>query len=370
MNSSVTMTAVGDIMFSENRGTGAVIRKHGPVYPFSKIKNLMEADILFGNLESPISSRGRPFPRQDSHITFRANPKSVEGLTACKFDIVSLANNHATDYGPEAFLDTLDTLEENGIKYVGGGRNLAEAEGAVILERNGIRIGFLAFSSFIMFATSPATRSQCGIAHFNIRRVRKRILETRSAADIVIVSVHWGLDFTEYPVPIHMDYARDMIDSGAHIIIGHHSHYLQGIEHYKDGVIAYSLGDFIFDEPGRETCLLKFGISAGGIEDVEILPARISDDLQTEPVDGPDGARIIGKVNDLSRAYRNYEPERARRMTDDYIICNLYIFLKSGNMNVFRNLTSPLIIWRLATLPVRKIMSKLHRLLRLEKGAP
>jgi len=360
MDKTVTLMAVGDIMLSENRGTGKMIKEHGPEFLFEKISKLLQpADILFGNLENTISANGSSLPGNDPHITFRATPNSIKGLTLCNFDVVSLANNHITDYGEAALIDTFNILGENGIVYVGAGRNLTEAVKEVVFERNGIKIAFLAYCSFISFATKPALRSRSGMAQSNIRNIKKKIREVYKKADVVVVSIHWGVDFTDYPLSFQMKDAREMIDCGAHLILGHHPHYLQGIEKYKNGIIVYSLGDFIFDEPGRDTFIFKCDISGNGIKKPELIPAKISKHFQTEPVDEVESSRIHKKIEHLSRAYENYDTVIANKIIDKFIAINLYIFKESGNIYILKNFNSLFMLKKLLSFLVRKAGKKL-----------
>ena len=335
-------------MLSANRGTGEAIRSHGPAYPFEKIRSVVEgADVVFGNLETPLSTRGSASAKQDPHITFRAAPEAVQGLKFFGFDVLSLANNHMNDYGGPALLDTVRILRENGIACAGAGSDSAEAHQEVVLERRGLTIAFLAYNSFVNVRTRPASRGAPGVALFDRRAAARAIERLKRRCDAVVVSMHWGLDFTEHPVPFQMEHAREMIDRGARVVVGHHPHLLQGIERYGRGIIAYSLGDFVFDEAGRDTCVLRIDLSKRGIEGTEVIPARISADLQTEPLAGPEAAAVRGRIDTLSAADAANDPETARRMLDDFIWTNVNMFKLSRNPYVLRNVCSPRIIRRI-----------------------
>jgi len=342
-------------MLSENRGTGESIRQYGADYPFLKVKDyFQQADIIFGNLENPVSDNGMPCKYQDPHMTFRANPLTVKGLRSSGFNVLSLANNHAHDYGDTAFYDTLEILKRNRIKYVGAGKNACEAESAAIITRNEIRVGFLAYSCFLNPATKLAGKKRPGIAYFNLNAAKKWVKKIASSADLVVVSMHWGLDFEKYPVPFQMDYARELIDSGADLIIGHHPHCLQGIELYKHGIIAYSLGDFIFDEPHQETCILKCEVSKQGINNFDLIPAKINETLQAEIVKSEDAKQINDKIQGLSTEYKSINSNIADAVINRYIYINLYVFSLSWNLNVLRNISSPFLILRTIYLLLRK----------------
>ena len=357
---TIRLMAVGDIMLSCNRGTGKLIENMGPGYPFEHVKDyLKQADVLFGNLEGPISTRGISFPRQDPQTTFRARPESMAGLVGCGFHVLSLANNHANDYGDEALIDTIELLDMNSIECVGAGRNRYEAYRPVIIEKNGIRIAFLGYTAFIMYRTRPASERRSGVAGFTIRQARKQIRQLIGNVDVIAVSMHWGLDFTEYPLPLHMKYAQAMIDAGAHIILGHHPHCLQGIERYKHGIIAYSLGDFIFDEPGQDTMILECDISKNGIHHLTIVPARISKQFQTEFLNEEEGRAVLGKVQSLSEKYGSYGVDIVDELWEKYISINIFIFLRSFNVHVLRNLLVPVIFGKLIKFLCIKIRNRI-----------
>jgi len=356
----VRLLAVGDLMLSDNRGTGAMIGKHGPCYPFAKIHTtLAAADLRFANLETPLSTRGLVSGKQNPHITFRANPTAIEGLRFSGFDVLSLANNHLNDYGEPALLDTLDLLKANGIHSVGAGRNEAEAYQAVIVERKGMRIGFLAYSAFANLDTCPASGRQSGIAWFDRHRAIRQIKSLRHEVDIVIVSLHWGMDFTDYPVPFQRKFARALVAAGAHLILGHHPHHLQGIERYRHGAICYSLGDFVFDQADRDTLLLAVELSKKGVDKVEVLPARINSTFQPERLYGQEAQKIIDRITLLSDAYQHLEETIERQMLNRYIRTNVDIFKKSKNGLALRNLLIWDVIARMMILFFLKVRNRL-----------
>jgi len=250
----VRIVAVGDLMLGTN--VKAVIRKHGARHPFRKYRKLLEgADIAFGNLETPLSDRGAPTPgkskeslRNHTNFIFRAPPACAAGLAWAGFDIVSLANNHAMDFGPEALRDTLESLEEAGIAVIGGGANLDRAYAPHFLERNGQRIALLGISD-ILPAFSEAGKERPGIAPARGKEFEARmpdaIAAARKEADQVIVSVHWGKERFTGATPKQRKLGRRLIDWGADLVIGHHTHCMGPVERYGGGLIHYSLGNFV-----------------------------------------------------------------------------------------------------------------------------
>ncbi len=303
----VKIAAVGDIMLS--RRVGRLMADEGVMYPWEKISGkLQSADLVFGNLESPVSSRGEPLPGKG--IWFRAAPETVKGLKKAGFHVLSVANNHILDFKEPAFLDTLDLLRQEGLHPVGGGSNLAEARSPVVVERHGLKIAFLAYSEMadIYWSRSEprslsATEKLCGIAPAHKEIILEDIEEAKSKADHVVVSMHWGEEYKDTPTEKQRLLAHDMIDKGADIIIGHHPHVLQGLEVYKNGVIAYSLGNFVFDQYWagytQEALLVEFDISALGCTGVEVWPIVLPSS-QPRLAKGQEAAPILNKTRLLS----------------------------------------------------------------------
>ncbi len=253
-NNESTLLFVGDIMLSENRGVGKQIKKYQDVrYPFLKIADkLRSADLAFGNLEGPISSRGRD---TGGRYSFRADPKVAKGLKFAGFDVISIANNHIFDWGEEAFNDTLSVLRSVGIDAVGGGVNYTKANVPIIKDVNGVKIAFLAYSTIDYDINSfNAEGNIPGKSFFdleNTKRTVKRIKEL-GLADIVAVSFHWGEEYKTRSNTGQQSIARTLVELGADLIIGHHPHVVQEIERYKNGWIVYSLGNFVFDQSFSE----------------------------------------------------------------------------------------------------------------------
>jgi poly-gamma-glutamate synthesis protein (capsule biosynthesis protein) len=298
---SISVILVGDIML--DRGVEYVIKTQGrPTsggypdfkFPFLKIADdLNGADILFGNLEGPISDKGT---KVGSIYSFRNDPKTIEGLTYAGFSVISLANNHAFDYGREALEDTLLRLKNAGIDYVGAGFNEEEAYSPIVKDYNppttsshspkgerapinGLRIAFLAYTN-LGPETWKATEKNSGIAWISendFEKIREDIKKAKSKSDVLIVSLHSGEEYSSSPTQFQINFAEMAIDAGADIVIGHHPHVIQKFEKYKEGYVFYSLGNFVFDqsfsEETMEGQMIKILIENGKIK--EILPINI-----------------------------------------------------------------------------------------------
>jgi len=284
---TVSLILVGDIML--DRGVELIIESQGKGdynFPFLKIADyLKEADVLFGNLENVISDKG---VKVGSIYSFRAEPEAVKGLVFAGFDVLSLANNHAFDYGRAALEDTFLRLKETGISCVGAGLDQEEAFSLLIKEIKDIKIGFLAYTN-LGPEVWRAGNQNSGIAWINIEdfsRVEEDIKRAKKEVDILIVSLHAGEEYKKAPSQFQIDFAKMAIDSGADLIIGHHSHVIQPNEKYKDGWIFYSLGNFIFDQDFSEETmkglLLKVIIEDDQIKEVIPVNIQINDFFQSE----------------------------------------------------------------------------------------
>lgn len=286
---SAVLLFTGDIML--NRRVEMMMRSNANFkFPFLKIQeDLKKADILIGNLEGPISDKGT---KVGSIYSFRADPQTLEGLTYAGFDVLSLANNHAFDYGKAALEDTLLRLKENGMGYIGAGLNANEAFSPLIKEINGLKIGFLAYTNLGPKAWRAGINST-GLAWINessFEELKKNISMARAQTDILIVSLHAGEEYISDPPSLfQVNFAKLAIDSGADIIIGHHPHVVQKNEQYNGGYIFYSLGNFIFDQSFSEKTMqgqmVEIIIEKGKIKEAKSVDIKLNEFFQPEIVD-------------------------------------------------------------------------------------
>lgn len=241
----VTLAFAGDIML--DRGVKKVILREGNGnfgFPFSKIeKRLRSYDLLFANLEGPVSARGKD---GGSVYSFRMAEETAEAIKNTGFDILSVANNHIGDWGAEAVFDTLFYLKSAGLKYAGAGLSREEASGTQVLEIKNTRFAFLAFTDISGIYTEKP--DEIFVSAADPPEIIKQIQKAKSAADIIIVSFHFGEEYKAVPDERQKYLAYLAVDAGADLVIGHHPHVVQPIEKYKEAHIAYSLGNFIFDQ--------------------------------------------------------------------------------------------------------------------------
>jgi len=282
-----TMLFVGDIML--DRGVREQVERYGErdyLFPFQEIKKELEqADILFGNLESVISKRGE---RMGSIYSFRADPLAAKGLSEAGFDILSLANNHTFDYGRTALKDTMRLLSDAGVKYTGTGFDKEEARTPVVLETREATVGFLAYTEFL-FPYAQATRDRSGVAPYDKKSIRKDIERAKEKADIIVVSFHYGVEYAKQPNREQKEMSRATIDHGADLVVGHHPHVTQPVEEYNEGYIVYSLGNFVFDQDFSEETMrgfmLETKIRDGEITDIEKIPYELNEYFQPRVVE-------------------------------------------------------------------------------------
>jgi poly-gamma-glutamate synthesis protein (capsule biosynthesis protein) len=248
----------GDIMLARFVWLAAQQHKD-PTWSFQKIATVFrEADLAFANLESPFAETG---PYFENRMVFRTHPSMVEGLLAAGIDVVSTANNHSRDAGPRGIEFTLEHLTKNGIAAVGTVRGEAEKNTGVVVERKGVRFGFLAYT--FDQRNGNVLNDDPRVAMMNPLSVAVDIAALRARCDVVIVSMHAGVEYQPRPNDEQRRFARAAIDAGATIVAGHHPHVFQPAERYKHGVIFYSLGNLVFDQAERP------GVKQGAIAEVD-----------------------------------------------------------------------------------------------------
>jgi poly-gamma-glutamate capsule biosynthesis protein CapA/YwtB (metallophosphatase superfamily) len=305
-----TITAVGDIMLGRRVGDRHRADPGTPLKPLGK--RLARAEITVGNFESTLSAAGSPTQGGDS---FAASPRVRLALRAAGFDLLSLANNHVGDYGDRALRQTLDRFDSARIETVGAGRNLDAARRPVIIERDGVRVGFLAVDS--IGETPSATGSRAGTNRLNmpprtgplnrsqLRRITSDIRALDRRVDNVVVLTHWGTQYTHRPEPSQRAAARAFAGAGADLVIGGHPHWVQGYEMAGSAVVVHSLGNFIFDmdfqTKTREGIFLEIVLWDGVVKAVEPLPYVIDSAFTPRLVRGD---RARGVLNDVWRSSR------------------------------------------------------------------
>jgi gamma-polyglutamate biosynthesis protein CapA len=305
----INIFAVGDIMLGDlphnfGFGVGSVIEKHSPLFPFTNCSHeTNRADILFGNLEVVLSAFDRKSPNIERTI-LRGQPNAVEGLSFAGFDVLSLANNHIMQHGRKAIEETINALNKKEIKYVGIEIPESSIYNQALFEINGISICFLGYNLRPQqyFIDPPL------YVEGTFERIKNDIEKQRKNANITVISLHWGDEFINRPSPEQIELAHRIIDCGADIILGHHPHILQGVEKYKGKIIAYSLGNFIFDmwqKRLRESMILKIEITDDFKMDFNVIPIFINSAYQPLIADSIVGDKIAERLKAISKEIKN-----------------------------------------------------------------
>ncbi|MGD0223836.1 MAG: CapA family protein [Terriglobia bacterium] len=277
--SECTLLFTGDVMLSRAVGLHMAAQKDWSL-PFHLIEDtLRSADLRYCNLECPVSDRGHNL----HHLySFRADPRVIEGLKATGFNVASQANNHTYDWGPEALLDSLERLRAAGIQPVGAGQNILAAHYPLLVHVGGLRVAFLAYVD-IDPKEATAGVDRPGVAWLDPGQALADIRFSRPLADLVIVCPHWGVEYASQPTRDQVELAHQMIDAGADMIVGSHPHVVQPLEKYHDHWIAYSLGNFIFDQQDYAThhgLMLQVKVREKQITEVLPIPIKINSSFQ------------------------------------------------------------------------------------------
>jgi poly-gamma-glutamate synthesis protein (capsule biosynthesis protein) len=275
-------------------------------------RRLARADVTVGNLESTLSKSGAPTQGGDS---FGADPSVLAGLELAGFDVLSVANNHLGDYGKRAIGETIAELRDSGFAPVGGGTNLARARRAVVVERKGVRVGFIATDS--IGETPAATSGRPGTNRVNapprtgpldrraLARVAADIRALDARADVVIVLPHWGTQYTNVPERSQRTMAKAFAAAGADLVVGGHPHWVQGWEAMGSTTVIHSLGNFIFDmdfmRETQEGVAVEITSWGDQVLAIEPVPYVIGADFAPRPASGRRAEQIMDQIRRTSR---------------------------------------------------------------------
>jgi poly-gamma-glutamate capsule biosynthesis protein CapA/YwtB (metallophosphatase superfamily) len=336
----ITLIGVGDI----------IIDRKKPDTIFQHVAEVLRAaDITFANCDQVYSDKA---DLVHGHGT-PSESRNIPALLYAGLDVISLANNHAFDWGKEALLDTFVRLKEAGLPYVGAGKNIAEARQPVILERKGTKVGFLAYSSVHpkgyeagddkpglapvrVWTFYEAADHQPGTApriitipyKEDVAAMVEDIKKLKSQVDVVVISFHWGVHFVPRVIPMYcFDVGHAAIDAGADLILGTHPHILKGIEVYQGKVIFYSTQNFAAEigpaqmsmkggpdmkrlrswfrsREVRQTIFAKAIIEDGEIKRVSYIPCYVNNQGQPEIMtrNDPKGQQVFNYMEDISRS--------------------------------------------------------------------
>lgn len=301
----LVVSSVGDIMLDGS--SRPVLSGLGYDYPYAQVRQYFNgSQIVFGNLEGPLTDRGTP--EQDKKFVFHSPPNKVStALKNAGFNVVTLANNHSLDYGAEGLAQTIEALDAVGVRHVGAGANLMAARRPALFQINGQRVAILGYS-----VTLPdnfyAEENRAGTAFGYEEQVRDDVIAARKQADIVLVAFHWGQEGKTELRDYQIRLGHLAIDSGASAVIGHHPHILQGIEHYKDGLILYSMGNFTFGSYSTHStgsAIAQLHFRNGHLQQLQMIPINVNNfevQFQPQPLHGKEADAVIANLHTLSAA--------------------------------------------------------------------
>lgn len=344
---SIQLVTVGDLMLTrpvDTSGAPAVWNA------------FRAADLVFANLEVPLTDRGYP---ADKAIAFRSPPELASEFSRLGIDVVSIANNHGLDFGPEGLLQTLEVVRGAGTAIVGGGVNAEDAFRPAIFTRGGLKVAFIGIactlppgygatavrpgiapvrvmSQFVIDAVSLDEQPGCApyvrtwALEDDVAAACSAIRRARREADLVVVGIHWGVPngwvaqfqdaLAEYQRPL----GRTLVEAGAHLVVGHHPHTLHGIERHGGGWILYSIGNFLFHSvagPGltlsrtyppyrleslqgreaAESAIFTVQLSGAGVEEIALTPMIMNGQGEPELLYGDEARTVLERVDRLSR---------------------------------------------------------------------
>ena len=270
---SVLLAFAGDVMFSDPFLASYDKSGISAIADSEMLERMQNADLFVINEEFPFSLRGEAM--EDKQFTFRADPKYVEIFQKMGVDIATVANNHALDFGRDAFLDTLDTLKSAGITCIGGGYHLSEASAPAVQTIKGQTFAIFGATRVSPSATWYASDSQAGLFQtYDATLLNQKIAEAHTEYDHVIVFVHWGIEKNETPEDYQRSLAKGYIDAGADLVVGCHPHVLQGFEYYNGVPIVYSLGNYLFGNRDGDTVLLEASYDSEGAPSIQLVPCK------------------------------------------------------------------------------------------------
>lgn len=286
----ITLAFGGDVHFT-GRTLPLLKNPQTAIGPFAE--QLRAADFAMVNLESAVTERGDPEPKR---FHFRAPASAYAAIQAAGIDLVSIANNHALDYGQVGLKDTLESAKAANMPVVGAGRNIDEAYEPYVTEVKGVRLGVVALSQVHELAAQwKPTETRPGIAMaFNKERSVAAVKKARAQADLVIVYLHWGTEGAYCPNSLQKAMAKTLEQSGADVIVGTHAHMPQGDGFIGDTYVHYGLGNFLWWSKSRSTDsgLLTVTVSGGKVTNRSFTPAVIGGTGQAKPVSGSQQAAI------------------------------------------------------------------------------
>lgn len=302
---AVTLLFAGDILMDDHYAVMSTYHNRGndinQAFDQGLLEQMRNADIFMINNEFTFTGRGTP--TVNKKFTFRADPGNVSMYEEMGVDIVSVANNHIYDYGEVSLLDTLDTLEQAEIPYIGAGRNLQEAMTPVYYIANGMKIAFVSATQIERNSvpdTKEATQDSAGVLRcMNPDNLLLTIEEAKKNSDYVILYIHWGTESQEAIDWLQEQQAPIYAQAGVDLIIGDHPHCLQKMDSVEGVPVIYSLGNFWFNSRTQNSCVVKVTLRASEMESFQFIPCRQSD-CRTALLTGQEKTEVLDYMRTIS----------------------------------------------------------------------
>ncbi len=299
----VLVVAVGDLML--DRSLGFRLGRGELDAPFAAVADVLrDGDITVGNLESALGTAGEPAPKR---YAFLSPPEAAASMALAGFDLLTLANNHALDFGHDALREGLALLAAQGIAVIGAGLDERTAYAPAVLESKGVQLAFLGYVNVPVEIGGFDTRwwtagpDVPGLAWGEPERVAHDVAAASEHADLVVVLLHSGYEYIDAPSDEQLAIANAAVAAGADLVIGHHAHVLQGVAFAPGGTILYGLGNFAFTIDGPpETAIARIWLDHEGVRQVELVPAIVQFGGAPRLATDAEAARILARVHFLS----------------------------------------------------------------------
>ena len=283
-----------------------------PDYPYEEVREVIaSADLAVGVLNATMSDYP-PHTGCVSTYVLVGSSSNADALAGAGFDVMSVATNHIKDCGittcgDRAFFDTMENLDRVGIQRVGAGENLAEALQPLVVEVNGVRFGFVSLGDSRQGDWTFAGEESPGIAFLNEENMRQALAAAREVSDVVIALPHWGPEDVSVPNGIQQQQARYIVDAGADLVVGNHTHVVQGIQEIDGITVFYGLGNFVFDQSTRDHqqgVILQVRFSGSEFTGYELIPTHVDMDGRVHIADPQEAAEILDRIDQASRTLR------------------------------------------------------------------
>lgn len=321
-NAKFTATLVGDMMFGRN--VAHLVDRKGYEYLFRHVKPyFLNAQYNTGNFENPVILRAEEeYVLPEKSIYLHAKADVAPYLKGLNFTNVNVANNHLMDYGLAGLIETMETFQEADLPIIGAGINKTQSGQITYDDFSGFTVATLGGTD-VGYQWGYSTDHQAGANRIRLEDMLPRIREADQTSDLVIVHAHWGVEYDSTATPRQQEIGRAMINAGADIVVGHHSHTLQPVEVYNDGIILYSLGNFVFDQgwtKTKDSVLAQYKVMASGDRVLEMTPMKVEEATPT-PLSGPLAGIQYKRMTQLLTKELTEDVDWT--ITEDKIIINL-----------------------------------------------